>query len=130
MRGWLTGVALLLAAAHPSFAQQVSKPALPEGVTSEMIERGQRLFAGPGLCTVCHGPDAKGLPNLGPDLTDREWLHSDGTFEGILATIQSGVPADKSKSGTVMPPKGGSTLTDVQLRAVAAYVWSLSQPKR
>jgi hypothetical protein len=26
----------------------------------------------------------------------------------------------------MMPPRGGAALTDAQVRAVAAYVWSLS----
>jgi mono/diheme cytochrome c family protein len=28
-----------------------------------------------------------------------------------------------------MPAKGGSQLTEAQVRAVAAYVWSLSHPR-
>jgi mono/diheme cytochrome c family protein len=44
----------------------------------------------------------------------------------IVKQIMAGVAADKSTTGTVMPPKGGSGLTDVQVKAVAAYVWSLS----
>lgn len=98
----------------------------PEAVTPEAISQGETLFKGAGLCGACHGASAKGIPNLGADLTDDEWLHSDGTFEGILESIVDGVSSDKSSSGTVMPPKGGSALSDEQLEAVAAYVWSLS----
>jgi cbb3-type cytochrome c oxidase subunit III len=99
---------------------------LPQGVTSEMISEGETLFKGPGICTACHGADAKGVPGLGANLTDDEWLHSDGSYEAIVNTVAHGVTADESSSGTVMPPKGGSQLTDVQIRQVAAYVWSLS----
>ena len=102
---------------------------LPEGVTQAMINEGKQLFAGTGLCAVCHGPEGKGMPSLGANLTDAEWLHSNGSYAGILETVQKGVTSDKSSSGTVMPPKGGSTLNDAQLKAVAAYVWSLSQKK-
>ena len=28
--------------------------------------------------------------------------------------------------GAIMPPKGGSAITDDQVKAVAAYVWTLS----
>ncbi len=111
------------------YAQEKSE-SLPEGVTQEMITEGKTLFGGLGLCMVCHGPDGTGLPNLGADLTDSEWLQGEGTFDGILKTIADGVPADKSASGTVMPPKGGSTLSDAQLKAVAAYVWSLSRSEK
>jgi hypothetical protein len=54
-------------------------------------------------------------------------VHSDGSYEGISQSIEAGVSADKSTIGVAMPPKGGS---DEQLRAVAAYVWSLSQPSK
>jgi cbb3-type cytochrome c oxidase subunit III len=109
--------------ASAAAAQQTT---LPQGVTSAMIAQGETLFKGPGICTACHGADAKGVPGLGANLTDDEWLHSDGSYEGIVNTVTHGVASDKSSSGTVMPPKGGSQLTDDQVRAVAAYVWSLS----
>lgn len=99
---------------------------LPEGVTQTMIDQGQTIFNGVGICMVCHGTDAKGMPNLGADLTDDEWKQSDGSYQAILETIKAGVSSDKSSSGTVMPPKGGSQINDEQLAAVAAYVWSLS----
>jgi len=98
---------------------------LPAGVTPAMIAQGKKLFSGEGLCFSCHGPEAKGL--VGPDLTDGIWLIGTGTFDQIVARILEGVPADKSKSGVVMPPKGGTNLKDEQVRAVAAYVWSLSR---
>ncbi|MEE8191603.1 MAG: c-type cytochrome [Gemmatimonadales bacterium] len=99
---------------------------LPDGVTDEMIANGKTVFGGAGICMVCHGPQGAGIANLGADLTDDEWLHSDGTYEGILATIEAGVAADKSSTGGVMPPKGSSSISDEQVKAVAAYVWSLS----
>lgn len=98
---------------------------LPAGVTAAMITDGQKIYAGPGLCSACHGPQAKGINGLGPNLTDAEWLHSNGTYEALVVQITAGVPANKSKSGVAMPAKGGAALTETQLRAVAAYVWSL-----
>lgn len=98
---------------------------LPAGVTPATIAQGKKLFSGEGLCFSCHGPEAKGL--VGPDLTDGIWLIGTGKFDQIVARILEGVPADKSKSGVVMPPKGGTRLKDEQVRAVAAYVWSLSR---
>ena len=100
---------------------------LPEGVTDEMIANGKTVFGGAGICMVCHGPEGKGVANLGSDLADDEWLHSDGSYEGILATIEAGVTADNSSTGSVMPPKGGSSISDEQVKAVSAYVWSLSR---
>jgi mono/diheme cytochrome c family protein len=98
---------------------------LPAGVTPATIAQGKKLFSSDGLCFSCHGPEAKGL--VGPDLTDGIWLIGKGSFDEIVARILEGVPAGKSKSGVIMPPKGGAKLKDEQVRAVAAYVWSLSR---
>ncbi len=95
-------------------------------ITDAMIEEGRTLYMGAGLCAACHGPSGGGIPNLGANLTDDEWLHGDGTHESIIDRIMTGVTADESTAGTVMPPKGGSAMTDAQVRAVAAYVLSLS----
>ena len=59
-------------------------------------------------------------------MTDDEWLHGDGSFESLVASVTDGVPAEKSSSGTPMPPRGGGSITDDQVQAVAAYVWTLS----
>ena len=109
-----------VAAAEPAAAEATGE------ITDAMIEEGRTLYAGAGLCAACHGPNGGGIPNLGANLMDAEWLHADGSFESIVTQILTGVTADTSSSGTVMPPKGGSTITDAQVRAVAAYVYSLS----
>lgn len=95
-------------------------------ITDAMIAEGRTLYVGAGLCAACHGPNAGGIPNLGANLTDDEWLHGDGTYESLVERITTGVTADQSSSGTAMPPKGGSALTEQQVNAVAAYVFSLS----
>lgn len=125
MQVTVPAVLLLAAVAATTRAQQT----LPDGVTKQMIDDGAKLFSGQGLCHACHGPQGKGMPAMGANLTDKEWLHSDGSFEGIVKTITSGVPSDKSSNHSVMPPKGGSSLSDAQVKAVAAYVWSLSNSK-
>jgi mono/diheme cytochrome c family protein len=89
-----------------------------------MIEEGGKLFKGAGLCAACHGVSATG--GVGPSLVDTVWLHSKGTFEEIARQITAGVPQAQAKSGMMMPPRGGSAISDAQVRAVAAYVWSLS----
>lgn len=119
---------LLLGAAATAGAQQADS--LPAGVTAAMVADGKKVFQGPGLCTACHGPQAKGIGGLGPDLTDGTWLHSDGSYEALVAQITAGVPANESTTGLVMPPKGGANLSEEQVRSVAAYVWSLRTSKR
>jgi mono/diheme cytochrome c family protein len=97
---------------------------LPDGVTLESVEQGRVLFAGSGLCVACHGPFGKGL--IGPDLTDSIWTTGKGSYEEIVLRITRGVPADSSGNGTAMPPRGGSPLSDEEVKMVAAYVWTLS----
>jgi cytochrome c5 len=40
--------------------------------------------------------------------------------------VTKGVTKEESKSGIMMPPRGGSTISDEDVKAVAAYVYSLS----
>ena len=96
--------------------------ASPEGA---LVVRGEAVFNGPGNCYACHG--SKGAGSIGPSLADETWIHSKGTLEEITAQIIHGVPKEESKSGIAMPPKGGGTLTDDDVKAVAAYVYSLRQ---
>lgn len=98
--------------------------------TPKLIALGDSIFhgqVGGGTCYACHGQDAKGSA-VGPNLTDGEWLNTDGSLEGITKTVQTGVPAPK-KAPAPMPPMGGASLTPDQVRAVAAYVHSLGGGK-
>ncbi len=121
--GWMWSVPAETTVAPSGVA---SLQALPAGVTPDMVREGKRLFGGNGLCYTCHGPDGKGLPRLGSSLTDGQWQHSDGSYKGIAATIEKGVSAERSSTGIPMPPRAGADLTDDQVRAVAAYTWTLS----
>jgi mono/diheme cytochrome c family protein len=114
--------ALALLGAGPVVAQE--KAAAPAGVTPAAIAQGDSIFHKDGLCYACHGTNAQGA--VGPNLTDAEWLHGDGSYDFIIATVTSGIPAEKAKKGIPMPPKGGSSITADQVKAVAAYVYSLS----
>lgn len=92
-----------------------------------VIALGDSIFHGRvagGTCATCHGQDAKGT-QIGPDLTDAQWLHGDGSYQFIINTVSSGVTTPKQYPGA-MPPMGGASLTPEQARAVAAYVYSLS----
>jgi len=99
---------------------------LPQGVTQEMVQEGHALFTGPAQCFSCHGSEAQGTV-LCPTLNDREWLHvPGGEYDGIVRIIQTGVMQPKSYP-TVMPPLGGMPLNNDQVRALAAYVYAISQ---
>jgi len=97
----------------------------PEGVTAEMVTQGEAVFTGAGICFTCHMPGGVGGP-LAPNLTDGEWINTDGSFDGIVATVTTGVPEPEQHTG-IMLPKGGTAISDEDVRAVAAYVWTLSQ---
>ena len=66
------------------------------------------------------------MPNLGPNLTDQEWLNTDGSYDGIVNIVRTGVP-QPVEAASPMPPMGGAQLSDDQIRAVAAYVYVLSR---
>ncbi len=127
---WLPLLGLVVAVATaPLMAQQADLPPgdLPTGVTPVLIAEGETLFLNQGLCFICHGTDATGARGVGADLTDEEWWHSDGSYEAIVTQILTGVSTEEARNelGAMMPPKGGSAITQEQVRAVAAYVWSL-----
>lgn len=96
-----------------------------------MLALGEKIFQGKtagGLCFSCHGPAGKGTKGLAPNLTDATWLHGDGSYNFIVSTVEAGVPRPK-EAAAPMPPKGGAMLTPDQVRAVAAYVYSLRSKK-
>jgi glucose/arabinose dehydrogenase/cytochrome c5 len=100
---------------------------VPEGATREMVLLGERVYRGQvagAACTGCHGDSGQGTP-LGPSLRGKKWLWSDGSYAGIAKTITEGVSQPKQYRSP-MPPMGGAQLTPDQVKAVAAYVWSLS----
>ena len=115
--------ALMCVAAAPAAAQEK----LPAGVTPAMIAKGKTVFTSTGLCFACHGMDAKGM--VGPSLVDPTWIHGKGTYPEIVKIVTTGIPAAETKLGKgAMPPKGGSQISEDDVKAVSAYVWSLSHP--
>lgn len=88
-------------------------------------ETGKPLFV--TYCSACHGPGAKGLPNLGKDLTHNTYVQGmdDETF---LAYVNTGRPVDdpRNTSGVPMPPKGGNpALKNQDIMHIIAFVRSL-----
>jgi glucose/arabinose dehydrogenase/mono/diheme cytochrome c family protein len=116
---------------HPDAGAAANTASLPvpNGATKEMVALGDRIYhgqVGGATCVGCHGAAGTGT-TLGPNLTDTEWLWSDGSYRGIAKTITAGVPEPKQYRSP-MPPMGGAQLTPDQVSAVAAYVWALSHP--
>jgi len=117
------------AAPAPAGGPTTSVSATPAGVTPASIALGDSIFHTRG-CRNCHGPDAKGRAN-GPDLTSGHFLQVNGSYDDFVRVITNGVPVTAIKDTAhkrAMPERGGSPtpLTDDQIKAVAAFVWSLN----
>lgn len=114
------------AAAEPAAASASTASFDPATITPEMLALGDSLFhglIGATSCQACHGADgAQGT--VAPNLTDAEWLHSDGSWEGIYKTVQAGVSTPKQFT-SMMPADGGVPMTEEHRRAVTAYVYKL-----
>jgi disulfide bond formation protein DsbB len=107
--------------------QPKSLPALPSGVTLDMIRQGDSVFHYAGACVTCHGPNAMGMPDKGSSLSlglhfvPVEW-------NAIDSLVTQGLPESMTRTSIAMPPRGaGSNLTPDQIRQVAAYVWAIAQ---
>ena len=88
--------------------QPARLPAMPEGMTLDLIRTGDSLFHGKGHCFACHGADATGLPDAGSALTiglnfvPLEW-------RAIDSLITAGIPDGITRSAIQMPPRGGKS---------------------
>lgn len=81
------------------------------------------------VCAGCHGPDAKGLPNLGKDMTVSEFIKG-STDEELIEFIKTGRPISDPENTTNvdMPPKGGNpAFTDEDLFDIVAYLRTLTE---
>jgi disulfide bond formation protein DsbB len=89
------------------------------------IAEGQTVYS--SLCVACHGADARGLPNLGKNLVESEFVHS-LTDQELLDFIKTGRPIwdPNNTSGIDMPPRGGNpALNDDQILSIIAYLRTL-----
>ncbi len=131
MNGLIVGLTLGVLAGAAMLNDRPQGPAAPAASLAELA-LGDSVFhgrVGGALCYVCHGPAGKGVPGLGPNLTDKEWVNGDGTLAFIEKVVEEGVAKPK-KMPAPMPPKGGGQLNAAQIKAAAAYVWSLSHSKK
>jgi mono/diheme cytochrome c family protein len=115
------------AAAPAAPAPAIATGDLPAGVTAEMVQQGQQIYAGAGICFTCHGQNAQGTP-LGPNLSDGEWIwidNSQDVLPQLVTVIRTGVSAPREYPAP-MPPMGGANLSEDQLMAVSAYLLTLN----
>lgn len=55
---------------------------------SEALKVGAASYT--QVCAACHGNKGEGI--IGPNLTDKYWIHSKGDGQGILVAIREGFP--------------------------------------
>jgi mono/diheme cytochrome c family protein len=104
--------------------------ALPPGISAQQVALGRAIYLGQakgGTCLGCHGSDGKGS-SAGASLVGPDYLWSDGSVEGLAKTITEGVSKPR-KTSDAMPALGGAALTPADVKAVAAYVWTLGHGK-
>ena len=90
-----------------------------DGSGLTLVAKGREAFNASG-CTACHGPEAKGNPQLGaPNLTDKVWLYG-GSEATIIETITGG--------RNNQMPAWQEFLGEGKVHLLAAYVYSLSNP--
>ena len=121
--GVIVLLALVIAGCGGGGSEEEAEPAPSQGDAVA----GEPLFN--STCSACHGPDAKGLPNLGKDLTTSDFLKSQ-TDDEIHAFILIGRPIDhpENTQGVDMPPKGGNpALSDDDIFDIIAYLRTIEQ---
>ncbi len=80
-------------------------------------------------CVACHGPDAKGMPGLGKDMTTSAFV-AESTDAELVEFIVRGRAVDDplNTTGVPMPPNGANpTLTEADLQLVVEFIRSLSE---
>lgn len=80
----------------------------------DQVAKGKAKFL--VVCAACHGQRGEGL--VGPNLTDGQWLHGDGSLMAIRKVVREGVIAKGMAAWeSQMPPE--------ELLQVVAYVGTL-----
>ena len=87
-------------------AQKVDQP--------EMLKAGAAVFA--SKCSACHGQQGQGI--IGPNLTDKYWIHGQGQRKDIYQVVTKGV-LDKGM------PSWSGLLSEDEILEVVGYVYSL-----
>jgi mono/diheme cytochrome c family protein len=124
-RSWHGAIALMLLALP--LGAQVTPRARPAGVTDSAISWGKALFHGSARCDRCHGLGGRGTA-YGPDLADGVWWHGPGSYDWLVREVAHGIPANLTVTGDPMPSRGAAPMSQVDVQAVAAYVWAISHP--
>ena len=125
------GIFVLVVWAKPSAPEHpLAESARAIGTTPLVLEVGAQTFA--NSCSLCHAPDATGVPRLGKPLRNSAFVQ-EHTDDDLFDMISAGRMADDdaNTTGAAMPPRGGSPIHDEAVLAVVTYLRSIqdiSQP--
>lgn len=101
--------------AQEALAQRVSEATLLSVMNDPAsVSAGGQVFT--GKCVACHLE--KGQGSIGPNLTDRSWIHGQGQLMDIFQVVSDGVLAKGM-------PAWSRQLSPAELRQVVAYVGTL-----
>jgi len=103
------------AEAKQSLAEPINEDSLGKLMQNPaLMTDAKALF---GLrCAPCHGANGQGL--IGPNLTDKSWIHGTGKLTDIYAVVDEGVAAKGM-------PAWGRQLSPIELRKVVAFIGTL-----
>ena len=98
-----------------SYVRSLSGQKLAEAEQAR-VPAGKEVFA--ANCVACHGPEGKGLHDLGaPDLTDANWIYG-GDEQSVFNSVHGG------RQGHMPSWEGRLSPTDIKL--LALYVGTLA----
>jgi cytochrome c oxidase cbb3-type subunit 3 len=91
---------------------------------AEAAKAGDAIFHGEGTCLACHGPDAKGIPEMGSaNLTDKIWLWAnvpgESTPAGKVKEVSAIIAGGMNRG---MMPTWSGRLSPEQIKLVTVYV--------
>ncbi len=102
-----------------SYVRSLSGQKLTE-TEQARVPAGKEVFA--ANCAACHGPEGKGMHDLGaPDLTDAHWIYG-GDEQSVLNSVHGG------RQGHMPSWEGRLSPTDIKL--LALYVGTLSGDRK
>jgi len=103
-----------------SYVYSLSHPRFATAQNRAEIATGAQIFQ--ENCATCHGPDARGNPQVGaPNLTDPYWIYG-GQLVDIITAIHEG------RQGHM--PTWDERLSDVEIKILALYLHSLGELQR
>jgi cytochrome c5 len=100
------------APAAPAAAPAAAAPPAQAKVSS--ADAGKALYE--TTCKACHGPGIAGAPKFGDKAA---W--ADRIKQGPAVLVEHAIKGFQGKTG-VMPPKGGSSASDEEIKAAVAYM--------